>query len=128
MRLLDTSIAVEILRGNQRAKEAATKRQFCVSWITMGELLAGAYWSSFTTENLTGIARLCDGIDVVYPDEATCDRYGRIWAVLAKAGTPLPLNDVWQAALAIQRDMILIAHDKHLEQIGGLKIEDWLAS
>jgi len=58
-------------------------------------------------------------------DVETTRNYGRIKAQLRKKGKPIPNNDVWIAAIALQYDLTVVTRDKHFDQVDGLKIEKW---
>ena len=44
---------------------------------------------------------------------------------LKTRGTPIPENDIWIAAIALQYDLILATNDKHMQLIDKLSIEMW---
>ena len=44
---------------------------------------------------------------------------------LAKAGTPIPDNDIWIAALAFEHHLPLAARDAHFDRISGLQVLKW---
>ena len=48
--------------------------------------------------------------------------YGEISSILKKQGTPLPINDVWIAACAIEANSTLVTYDKHFLNIPNLKL------
>jgi tRNA(fMet)-specific endonuclease VapC len=50
----------------------------------------------------------------------TADRFGRISAALKQKGTPLPSNDIWIAAHAMESSAELLSFDRHFEKIEGL--------
>jgi tRNA(fMet)-specific endonuclease VapC len=50
----------------------------------------------------------------------TADRFGRIAALLRKKGAPLPSNDIWIAAHAIESGAELLSFDRHFANIEGL--------
>jgi tRNA(fMet)-specific endonuclease VapC len=52
----------------------------------------------------------------------TADRFGRIAANLRRAGTPIPTNDIWIAAHAMESGAELITLDHHFEHIPGLAV------
>ncbi|MEI9999963.1 MAG: PIN domain-containing protein [Verrucomicrobiota bacterium] len=57
--------------------------------------------------------------------EATADRYAAIKNELARAGTPIPENDIWIAAHAMEHGLSLAARDEHFHRISGLVVLDW---
>ena len=50
----------------------------------------------------------------------TADRYSRVWIALRRKGKPIPTNDVWLAAHALETGAELISRDPHFEHVGGL--------
>jgi predicted nucleic acid-binding protein len=59
-------------------------------------------------------------VGVLLPDRETAEQYARLFVQLKRAGTPVPDNDLWIAALALQHDVLLITRDKHFEKIPQL--------
>ena len=47
-------------------------------------------------------------------------RYGRVFAQLRGAGTPIPINDVWIAATTLDAGGHLLTFDADFEMIGSL--------
>ncbi|MGB8888491.1 MAG: type II toxin-antitoxin system VapC family toxin [Candidatus Korobacteraceae bacterium] len=58
-------------------------------------------------------------------DERTTVSYGAIRAELKKAGTPIPANDVWIAALCRQHSLPLISRDRHFDAVPGIARLAW---
>ncbi|KXU34063.1 hypothetical protein AXK11_09025 [Cephaloticoccus primus] len=52
--------------------------------------------------------------------EVTAEIYGRLRAELERRGTPLPLNDIWIAAIALELDLPLLSNDSDFDRIEGL--------
>jgi len=61
-------------------------------------------------------------VEVLCPDLATTAVYARIFVELRQQGTPIPTNDLWIAALALQHDLTLCTKDAHFQHIAGLRI------
>jgi predicted nucleic acid-binding protein len=59
---------------------------------------------------------------VLVSDLETAKKYGIIKDKLRKKGRPLPENDIWIAALALQYDLVLLTRDAHFQQIEMIKI------
>jgi tRNA(fMet)-specific endonuclease VapC len=47
-------------------------------------------------------------------------QYGRVYAALRRAGTPIPANDIWIAATAIDLGACLLTFDRDFEHVGAL--------
>jgi predicted nucleic acid-binding protein len=54
------------------------------------------------------------------PSRETAEHYARLFVQLKRAGTPVPDNDLWIAALALERDLMLITRDRHFQRVPQL--------
>jgi tRNA(fMet)-specific endonuclease VapC len=124
--LLDTNIVIAIFNGNRSYAEKITKAtSFYLPSIVLGELYIGVNRVSNKAKHLkkiTDLLTLCTIIDV---DGVTAKYYGEIVALLYKKGKPIPTNDVWIAAMAIQYNLTLITKDAHFNEITNLQINSW---
>ncbi|HEY1339366.1 MAG TPA: PIN domain-containing protein, partial [Bryobacteraceae bacterium] len=59
-------------------------------------------------------------VDVLMPDRTTVEQYARLFVQLKRAGTPVPDNDLWIAALALEHDLVLITREPHFQRIPQL--------
>jgi predicted nucleic acid-binding protein len=62
---------------------------------------------------------------VLVADETTTSHYAEIRLQLASAGTPIPMNDLWIAAIARQHKLPVISRDTHFDQVVGLTRIGW---
>jgi len=58
-------------------------------------------------------------------DEETATAYAAVRSELKRAGTPIPSNDVWIAALCRQHSLPLLSRDRHFDLVRGLRRIDW---
>ena len=58
-------------------------------------------------------------------DETTAASYATVRMELKKAGTPIPSNDVWIAALCRQHSLFLLSRDRHFDLVVGIRRIDW---
>ncbi len=93
--------------------------------ITMGELYAAAENSAHVQANLQRFAEFAGRRDVLLCDEQTARQYAKIAQLLRKKGRPIPQNDMWIAALAMQHGLTLVTRDAHFSHIDGLLIQAW---
>jgi len=96
-----------------------------LSFISVGELYAGAHQSSRLNLNIAEVQRICIEIPIVDWDLEIANDYGRIQAALRRKGRPMPQNDVWIAATAMRHGMTLITLDKHFTFVDGLATDIW---
>jgi tRNA(fMet)-specific endonuclease VapC len=53
----------------------------------------------------------------VFADEDTTHHHARLFHQLRRQGTPIPTNDLWIAALVVQHELHLFAHDAHFDHL-----------
>lgn len=124
--LLDTSVVIPLFRGEVAVQERLERaEQTFLSSVVLGELHYGAERSERTAEQLDQI-RAFVGLSVPLPcDWETAIHYGRIKDRLRRHGRPIPENDVWIAATAIQHELVLATRDAHFHEVEGLVAERW---
>ena len=71
------------------------------------------------------ITELADSVSVLGCNEQTAQYYGTIKDSLRRIGRPIPENDIWIAAVAVQNDLTLITRDAHFEYIENLPRTAW---
>ncbi len=62
---------------------------------------------------------------VLAVDVDTTDHYAEIRAHLRRAGTPIPVNDLWIAALARQHALPVLSRNRHFDNISDLRRIGW---
>lgn len=111
--LLDTSIIVELFADDRAIHKHLEKAESVfISSIAVGELYYGARKSVRVQENLEQVGRLVALSVVLNCDAETGYWFGSVKDQLLKSGQPIPENDVWIAALALQHDLTLATRDK----------------
>jgi predicted nucleic acid-binding protein len=58
-------------------------------------------------------------------DEETSIYYATLRSELKRAGTPIPSNDVWIAALCRQHSFSVLSRDRHFDVVAGIERIDW---
>lgn len=122
---LDTNIVIDYFKDESRYEAKLLASDYSLSRIVMGELYAGAFHSARPERHCRKIERFAKLGRVIEIDEETELEYGRIWSRLAKKGKPIPTNDIWIAAVAMQYGGKLITQDRHFEHVEGLDYEKW---
>lgn len=125
--LLDTTVVVDHLRNKnpvitQRFEKTET---LYLPLTVLGELLYGAYNSAFETEGLGQVKDFLKVCAILSPDERTAHIYGRIKADLKRKGKPIPQNDLWIAAVALEHNLPLATRDQHFSFVSGLTVLQW---
>lgn len=91
----------------------------------IGELYYGAYNSNRVTKNIKQIEELIESTPILDSNIVTAKEYGIIKKDLKIKGTPIPENDIWISAIAIQFDLKLAGRDDHFKYIDSLNYEEW---
>lgn len=124
--LLDTNIVISLFAEDKHVYTKLKKaREIYLPAIVIGELYYGAYHSTRKDENLKKIDDFKTEVAILSCDEFSAKFYGQIKSQLRKKGAPIPENDLWIAAIAIQYDLILVTRDGHFKYIDGLSLEKW---
>jgi tRNA(fMet)-specific endonuclease VapC len=124
--LLDTNIVIALLADEAGVKtKLANADEVFLSSIALGELYFGAGKSGRPQANLTRIETFASDNVVLGCDAETARRYGEIKNALRVKGRPIPENDIWIAAIALQHNLGLITRDGHFNEVEGLRVEVW---
>jgi tRNA(fMet)-specific endonuclease VapC len=120
---IDTNIYSLLKTGDKIILELLEKAdEILIPAIVLGELFAGFYPGKHTAGNIKELEEFLNkpGITVVDINKETADRYGELVKILKTKGTPLPTNDVWIAAVALETGAKLISLDKHFQAVPGI--------
>lgn len=121
--LLDTNAYAAFKRGNQEALDILRHAQFVgISSVVLGELLSGFAAGRREAENRRELKMFLDSprVRVLLVDEGTAEFYARTYVGLKRKGTPIPTNDLWVAATALQHGVAIFSYDQHFQAIDGV--------
>lgn len=124
--LLDTNAIIALFAGEAVIEQnlAQADEVFAPS-IAIGELYFGARKSGQAKGNLARIDEFVANSVVLGCDTDTARRYGEVKDALRLKGRPLPENDIWIAAIALQFDLPLVTRDTHFGEIANLNVVVW---
>ncbi|MGN6591923.1 MAG: type II toxin-antitoxin system VapC family toxin [Terriglobales bacterium] len=120
---LDTDRLTDLLRGDtELAEQLAHCERVLLPLIVLGEIEAGFLGGTKSGHNERRLWRLLaqPTVEVLLPDRETAEQYARLLVQLKRAGTPIPDNDLWIAALALQHGLRLVTRDAHFSKIPQL--------
>jgi tRNA(fMet)-specific endonuclease VapC len=121
--LIDTSIYSLAMRGDAGIVGVLRKiDRIGFSAISVGELYSGFKGGRREINNREELALFLDSprVAVHAIDVETADFYATILDKLRAAGTPIPTNDIWIAAVTFQHGYQLLSKDQHFHSIPGL--------
>jgi tRNA(fMet)-specific endonuclease VapC len=130
--LLDTDIAIELLRGrNVRVVEQLASRNrnaIFLSTVTVAELMFGALRSRKSQESIVICRQFCSAFQLAELDQDAGERSGVIRADLEGRGERIGAYDVLIAGTALAHGHVLATHNvREFGRVAGLQIEDWVA-
>jgi len=120
---LDSNRYVDFRRNDTTAVEILTTAdRIVLPFVVLGELRAGFRGGARLAANERDLATFLQRsrVEVAFADEATTHLYADLLVGLHQAGTPIPTNDIWIAALTIQHDLVLFTRDKHFDHVPRL--------
>lgn len=109
--------AVEIVSSAERV---------CMPVPVIAELRFGFLNGSRSRENLRVLEAFLEdrAVEVLTCDGETARRYAELRLQLKRQGTPIPMNDIWIAALSLQHGATLFTRDSdfdHLPQLSRVR-------
>jgi predicted nucleic acid-binding protein len=128
--LVDTNAYGAFRRGRPEAIEVFHEApRISFSTVVLGELLAGFAAGMRAQENRRDLAEflLLPKVAVLSVDRDTAECYSEVFANLRGRATPIPTNDIWVAATAIQHGLALFTYDRHFRGVAGLSVGASLA-
>lgn len=121
--IIDTNFYVAFKRNDTEA----VKLLKCVDYIginavILGELFAGFRCGNKERQNRAELEQFLDSARVytLVLDDETPEFYAQVFSELRQKGRPIPSNDLWLAASALQHGLALATYDDHFNNISGL--------
>ena len=121
--LIDTNIYSYALVGDSDVISILQRgAEIGICSVSIGELLLGFKAGERERENRDELAEFLDAprVRLYSIDETTAEYYAEILYQLRKLGKPIPTNDIWIGAVALQYGLKLFTKDKHFEYVPGL--------
>ena len=121
--LADTSIFIDLMKGDAViAQKLESFSEVYLSPIVLSELYFGAYRSANPTKHLAKITIVVQNSKLLAVDAETAEMYVAIKLALLSKGTPIPENDMWIAASALQHNLHFYTSDSHFTQVEGVQL------
>ena len=121
--LLDSNAYSSLMRGEERtAAVVRDATEVLMSAVVIGELLYGFRSGSLFERNAADLRSFLSNpfVSFVPVGPVTADRYSRIAAALRAKDSPIPANDVWIAAHAMETGADLVSADRHFDAVDGI--------
>jgi predicted nucleic acid-binding protein len=124
--ILDTNALSAIADAEPGASALFSKaRRVAIPVIVLGEFRFGIGHSRNKQRYERWLEELVSVCGVLVVDEETAIPYAGIRAELKQAGTPIPSNDMWIAALARQHALPVLSRDRHFDLVKEVQRVGW---
>lgn len=124
--ILDTNALSAVAEGYSTLESVLQNVvELAVPVIVLGEYRYGIRQSRHHQHYERWLAEFLPGYRVLDVDQETASHYAALRTELKKAGTPIPSNDVWIAALSRQYALPVLSRDRHFDVVNSLRRIDW---
>jgi len=124
--ILDTNGLSAVAEGDAALKPILRKAtEIGVPVIVLGEYRYGISQSRHRLRYERWLAEYLATFRILEIDQQTTVFYSALRSELKRAGTPIPSNDAWIAALCRQHSQPLISRDRHFDAVTGIMRLSW---
>ena len=128
--LIDTNAYAAFKRGDKQIIEIIQHAEkIGISPVVLGELLGGFDHGGKARQNRKELYQFLESSRIhIFPISFdTANFYSQVYSALKHKGKPIPTNDMWIAAQALENGCTVCTYDKHFSAIDGLLIGNTLA-
>jgi tRNA(fMet)-specific endonuclease VapC len=123
---LDTNAVSALFEGDEAlASLLSADDRHALPALVVGEYRYGLLRSRHRKRLEALLDDLLRESELLVVDDETARRYAEVREALRKRGRPLPENDVWIAALALQHHLDLVSQDGDFDAVAGLVRRGW---
>jgi tRNA(fMet)-specific endonuclease VapC len=124
--IMDTNALSAVADGDAALEPVLRKAaEVAVPVIVLGEYRYGIQQSRDHKRYEQWLAESIRNYRVLEVNEETASSYATLRSELKRAGTPIPSNDAWIAALCRQYSFPLLSRDRHFDLVRGIERIDW---
>ena len=102
-----------------------TASRLVIPVVVLGEFEFGIRQSRHASRYAEWLAVNLDTVEVARIDRAIAAVYGAVRLELKQAGSPIPINDTWIAAVARHERLPIISRDGHFDAVRGVERVSW---
>lgn len=124
--ILDTNALSAFIDGDPAlGARLSAESHLALPVIVLGEFRYGISGSRHRSQYEQWLDDHVPEFEILAVTESTTVMYARVRVLLKKAGRPIPANDAWIAALALQHRLAILSRDEHFDAVPGLRREAW---
>ncbi len=124
--ILDTNALSAFVDGDAAVGEVLRRQpRAAIPVIVLGEFRYGIAQSRHRAAYEAWLESQLPAFDVLAVTEETAIAYAALRVSLKQTGRPVPANDAWIAALALQHRLPVLSRDAHFDAVPGLERSAW---
>ena len=124
--ILDTNALSAFVDGDVGVGEIlARQARAAIPVIVLGEFRYGVAQSRRQSAYETWLDSHLPHFEILAVTEETALAYAALRVALKRSGRPIPANDAWIAALALQHRLPVLSRDQHFDVVPELVRQDW---
>jgi len=124
--ILDTNALSAFVDGDAAVGEVLRRQaRAAIPVIVLGEFRYGIAESRHRPAYEAWLEAELPHFDVLAVTEETAVAYAALRVALRRSGRPIPANDAWIAALALQHRLPVLSRDQHFDAVPDLERKSW---
>ena len=124
--ILDTNALSAFADGDVAVGEILGRQaRAAIPAVVLGEFRYGIAASRHRSTYEAWLRSHLPRFDVLAVTGETALSYAALRVALRRSGRPIPANDAWIAALALQHRLPVLSRDEHFEAVPGLERQGW---
>ncbi len=124
--ILDTNALSAFVAGDAGVGDALSRQaRAAIPVIVLGEFRYGIAESRHRAAYERWLETNLPHFDVLTVTDDTAVAYATLRVTLRRSGRPIPANDAWIAALALQHRLPVLSRDRHFDVVPGLDRKSW---
>jgi predicted nucleic acid-binding protein len=124
--ILDTNALSAFADGEAGVGEVLRRQtRAAIPVIVLGEFRYGIAQSKHRSAYEAWLESELPHFDVLDVTAETADSYATLRTALKRSGRPIPANDAWIAALALQHRLPILSRDQHFDVVPDLERRSW---
>jgi tRNA(fMet)-specific endonuclease VapC len=124
--ILDTNALSAFVDGDPALRDVLRRQpRLAIPVIVLGEFRYGIALSKHLSSYETWLEAHLSRFDILSVTDETAVAYAALRVTLKQSGHPIPANDAWIAALALQHRLPVLSRDEHFDVVPDLDRQSW---